>query len=120
MGIGFMGRSCSVYGDSEPTVVYQDRVVKVPAPNPDPARYQIMQTDDVNNHCVAKIRYPDCTNYEGIKICVYKNMKGSYIREQVRLDPHFSDDCTVVSPIARFEPTNAGHMLAITLCTLMD
>ena len=69
MGIGFMSKSCNAYpSESSGTqVVYQDRVVNA---NPDPVRFEILDTWQVKTNVVAKIKYPDCTNYEGIKICV--------------------------------------------------
>lgn len=102
MGIGpFSGRSCSVYPDT------------VTTPNPDPVVFEIIETWQVKTNVVAKIKYPNCTTYDGIKICVYKDFTCKRLYEQDRLDPHFSDEG--VSPIARFKPTVEGLKLALEL-----
>lgn len=78
-----------------------------PAPNPDPSRYEVLDTEKYGNYSVLKIKYLDCTNYEGVKILVF-NVDFSKLMKQKRLDPHFSDDKTLHSPIARFAPTDEG------------
>ena len=73
-----------------------------PAPNPDSSRWQLLDRAEFANGYVLKVRYLDCTNYEGVKIMVYR---GSY-RERTELDPHFRDN--PASPIARFRPDSDG------------
>jgi len=75
-------------------------------PNPSPGRYKIMDIDQFANAYVLKVRYLDCTNYEGVKIMVYK---GRY-KERLWLDPHFAEGED--SPIARFKPDEEGMYLA--------
>lgn len=88
-----------------------------PAPNPNPGRFKILTAEQVGNHVVAMIKYLDCTNFEGVKICVYKNVTCSDILVAKLLDPHFS--MTGLSPFARFTPTADGlfaaHKLAQSL-----
>lgn len=109
MGIG-LGRKyarCSVYEDTSQTV----------APNPDPLNFQILDLGQVGKHVVAEIKYPDCTNFEGVKICVFANTTCSEISGRRNIDPHFSENGT--GPIARFEPTKRGVALARAMAANM-
>jgi len=96
MGMRMFGGTCSVNCDQ-------------PAPNPSPDRWTLLKLLEFNNAYLMKVKYHDCTNYEGVKIMVYK---GKYT-EQSNLDPHFSE--TGISPIARFEPSDEGMKLAVRL-----
>lgn len=82
-----------------------------PAPNPNPSRWEVLETYRTAKSCVLKVRYKDCTNYEGIKIMVYD--QNITINENQDLDPHFCKGA--LSPIARFKPTQKGWDLAIEL-----
>jgi len=80
-----------------------------PAPNPDPKRWCLLICEQFDHGYVLKVRYLDCTNFEGIKIMVYRgNFRGE--RTVKHLDPHFTpgDD----SPIARFKPDAEGFKMA--------
>lgn len=91
-------------------IQYIDREVTVHAPNPNPSNFEILQKGfSKSGYLILKVHYPDCTNYEGIKILVYKNDK---ILTQETIDPHFSENEKFESPIARFEPTEFGWELA--------
>jgi hypothetical protein len=83
--------------------------------NPDPLRYSITKHIKIGKFLVVMINYPNCTNYEGNKICLYKNVTIQQLKSQKYLDPHFSKNKKYYSPIARFEPTDFGWDLAITL-----
>lgn len=83
-------------------------VVAVP-PNPSPSRWELIEKIQFAHAYVLKVRYLDCTNFEGVKVMVYK---GNYKRRET-LDPHFSKDGN--SPIARFRPDAEGWSLAIGL-----
>jgi len=107
MGIGMFGRACSVYGDS-----------KVCAPNPDPINFEILETKQVGFNVVARIKYPDCTNFEGIKICVYQSTNCNMIRSLKAIDPHFSN--STLSPLARFKPNGVGWEAAIDLAMILQ
>jgi len=83
-----------------------------PLPNPDPSNFKIltyMQYD--SGYIILLVQYLDCTNYEGKKIMVYESTYKEII-EQKSLDPHFSENKTKISPIARFEPTDKGWSMA--------
>jgi len=59
-----------------------------------------------SNSYILKVKYEDCTNFEGHKVMVYQ---GQYVHSPI-IDPHFREKG--VSPIARFEPTDKGWELA--------
>lgn len=99
MGLSLF-KNCSAYGTR-----------KVYAPNPDPANFEILKTVQVGNAVCATIRYPDCTNFEGKKICVYANTTEKELLARTNLDPHFTKGDE--SPIARFKPTKKGTALAM-------
>lgn len=100
---GPFSSSCAVY----------DQKSTVEAPNPDPINFKIIQIIQRGKNLVAEIEYPNCTNFEGIKICVYKNLTQQNLEKLNEIDPHFSNKG--ISPFARFEPTVHGKMEALLL-----
>lgn len=78
---------------------------------PDPSRYELADYWIRRNSYVLKVRYLDATNFEGMKIMVYKGEIPA--RLPARLDPHFSGEPS--SPIARFRPDAEGLSLALKL-----
>jgi hypothetical protein len=86
-----------------------------PAPNPDPKRWVILDRWTFPRGYVLKVRYLDCTNFEGIKIMVYRGK----FSPPTSLDPHFSDDPAALSPIARFPPTLHGTELAFAVARML-
>ena len=76
----------------------------------------------VGKYLVLKVRYPDCTNYEGVKIMVYEDTNIIEIQKVNKgtIDPHFGVNPDFISPIARFEPTDRGWEMAIKFCKSMD
>lgn len=76
--------------------------------NPNPREYSIKKHWTYKNYLVIQIRYSGCTNYEGNKILVFKNATREDLERQKVIDPHFSENKTFLSPIARFEPTQTG------------
>lgn len=84
--------------------------------NPDPANFIIEKMESVGKFIIVQVCYPDSTNYEGRKIIVYENIEFIKIVQATKLDPHFCDDKTHMSPIARFEPTNRGWKYATSFC----
>jgi len=91
---------CSDYSRKECNDNYNSK-------NPNPKRFKILEQLEFKNSHILKVKYSDCTNFEGIKILVYY---GKY-RTRNTLDPHFFDNED--SPIARFKPTKLGYSLAI-------
>ena len=80
---------------------------------PDPHNFEITKYWHKNGHVAVMINYPNCINYEGNKICVYKNCTARELKRKKTLDPHFTENG--LSPIARFEPTDTGWLLACEL-----
>jgi len=81
--------------------------------------FEVITTIEVYNNLVAKIKYNNCTNYEGIKICVFINMSTKELLNMKIIDPHFSAENN--SPFARFKPTKAGWKAAInTACQFKE
>ena len=85
-----------------------------PPPNPNPSRFKILQTFVWNNHILVRVKYPDCTSYEGEKLLLYLNTSLEQIAREKFLDPHFSDKPGLY-PNARFEPTDRGLDMAFEL-----
>lgn len=83
-------------------------------PNPKPNNYSIIESKLFGKYLIVKIIYHDCTNYEGVKIMVYKDCTIEDLINQKLIDPHFSESNNFKSPIARFEPTDSGWDNALT------
>lgn len=81
-------------------------------PNPDPDNFVIKRTEQVGDHLVALVNYPDCTNYEGNKVLLFLHTTVKQLAKLKKLDPHFCDD-NHLSPFARFVPTPAGFDAAV-------
>lgn len=93
-------------------------------PNPDPHNYSIIKSETVGHALVVMIHYPDCTNFEGKKICVFRCTL-EQLMAQKGIDPHFCDDgttqipfqdedeVTLIVPYARFKPTKYGWEMAM-------
>jgi hypothetical protein len=87
--------------------------------NPNPRMFQILELEQVGKHCVAKVKYSNCTNYEGRKILVFLNCKISLIKKLTYLDPHFTNEIGI-HPFARFAPTIKGWRAAIKLLQVLE
>lgn len=74
--------------------------------NPNPIRWELLELKIYDRTYAAKIKYHDCTNFEGIKIIVFE---GVYKELPKILDPHFSETGNIV---ARFIPTHNGWKAA--------
>jgi hypothetical protein len=83
-------------------------------PNPDPMNFSILNVVENLPWVVARIKYHNCTNYEGEKILVYRGVTKTQILWSNILDPHFCDN-GCLSPVARFEPTSYGWELAMKM-----
>lgn len=82
-------------------------------PNPNPANYKILRSEQIGSYLVIEIQYLDCVNYEGKKILVYKDCTLDELQKQKLIDPHFCENKNFLSPISRFEPTEEGWGNAI-------
>lgn len=64
---------------------------------------------------MVQLNYPDCTNYEGNKILLFKGVTLVELINQKYIDPHFFQSKEVRSPVARFVPTDEGWNMALSL-----
>lgn len=88
-------------------------------PNPDPSNYKILHSESIYPYLILVVQYPDCTNYEGRKVLLFKDVKLEELKKQKLIDPHFSQNTQYHSPIARFEPTGRGLKMAQVLAHSM-
>lgn len=88
-------------------------------PNPDPRNFEVKSISRVNGYIILKVHYPNCKNYEGMKILVFKGMTELELMNLKSIDPHFCDG-KHPSPIARFVPTGAGWDMAHELCKALS
>lgn len=107
MGLNIF-RSFSSY-DEKPS--FFERIINKFSPNPNPNNYKIKRAEEIGKYLVVEINYPDCTNYEGNKIIVYKTTLDKLLKQE-KIDPHFSDNNKYIQPIARFVPTEDGWEMA--------
>ena len=98
-------------------VMYVDNTKTLPNPRPD--NYKIIKSTASGRYLIVEIQYLDCTNYEGKKILVFKDCSMAQLKDQKLIDPHFSEDKSFHSPIARFEPTNEGWDNANLFVTIL-
>jgi hypothetical protein len=88
-----------------------------PNPMPNPRRFEILHGLNIvhgtTTWAILEVLYPDCTNYEGKKILVYKGITTYRLRDLESLDPHFTKNG--ITPFARFEPTEEGWEGALSL-----
>lgn len=88
-------------------------------PNPKPDNYSIIKHEQIGKFLIVKIKYHDCTNYEGNKILIYEHCTIYNLLNQKYIDPHFCEDKDFYSPIARFKPDELGWDWAVALCKLL-
>lgn len=88
--------------------------------NPNPKRFKIERTVQIGKFLIARIRYEDCTNYEGVKILVFKDLTEVLLKSSTSIDPHFLEGTSDLIPIARFAPSAKGMFMALAFAELMD
>ncbi|MFA7219152.1 MAG: hypothetical protein WC119_01330 [Synergistaceae bacterium] len=114
MGLGLFGssssydRKCNCGCNCIPTVSDS----KIDKRNPDPYKWEVIRSSQIGQFLLVQLKYPNCTNYEGEKIMVYKNVVLTELVSQKTIDPHFSNNKKYHSPIARFLPTDEGWRMA--------
>lgn len=127
MGMSFMGSRCTSDGFNRDAGGWS----KFPSlgdmyssanlsGNPKPDNYSIEKYEAVGDSLVVLVHYPDCKNYEGRKILVFKDVSVKKLLSLRLLDPHFCNSTTHPSPVARFEPTKRGWQYAISFCNCMQ
>ena len=80
-------------------------------PNPDPRKWDLVRKYERYPYLMLQVTYPNCTNYEGQKILIFRNCTYADILKQKELDPHFARSKTKVSPFMRIEPTEEGWLM---------
>jgi hypothetical protein len=117
MGLNFLGnRSSSTFDFGRDSSDYNKPPVTInPSPSPNPNNYDIIGHLESNGWLLIKIKYLDCTNYEGMKILLFKDVTVMDLLKQKSIDPHFSENKKYKSPFARFEPTESGWFAAKSL-----
>jgi len=105
MGMKLFGNS---FGDS-----YVDNPT-----DPNPCVFNVEKTEQVGVMLIALVNYPNCTNYEGNKILVFKDMTPDKLKSLSKIDPHFTD--SGVSPILRVVPSNEGWEIARKCAQTLD
>jgi hypothetical protein len=108
MGLGLGFRFSRSSYDSGPVIPNEPEDL----PNPDPKNFRIRRSEQIGRMLLIEVNYPDCTNYEGNKILLYKDVTMDQLERQGSIDPHFSENVKFASPIARFVPTEEGWMWA--------
>ena len=105
MGVISMGRNSSARYPAPvyPTSCSEVKVDPAPVGNPNPKNYKFLKTLQIGKFLIVEMQYPDCKNYEGKKIMVYKDVTFKTLQKQKLIDPHFSDNKKFKSPIARFD-----------------
>ncbi len=88
-------------------------------PNPKPDNYKIIEHFQSGKYLLIKIKYLDCTNYEGMKILLFKSTLIALSKQKL-IDPHFSENKKFISPLARFEPTQDGWDNAIKFIKILN
>lgn len=118
MGVWGMSKCEVQHVCSSPQVVTKIKEVFKKLPNPNPKNFKITRCETGRTHCVVMVRYPDCKNYEGLKVLLMPiNFEEVYKLKE--LDPHFCEG-DHPSPIARFEPTDKGWMMAVTMMRMIE
>lgn len=87
-------------------------IKKVSKFDPNPAKFTIKNHYENNGNIAIVVNYPNCKNFEGNKIIVFKNATWEQICNLKEIDPHFIDSDTI-KPYARFEPTTDGWLSAV-------
>lgn len=94
--------------------------------NPDPRNYDVINLMRMGEFVVVRVRYPDCTNYEGVKVLVFDIRHFDYLEKCAAtkkvlrytrpLDPHFCGSARHPTPVARFKPDREGMKMALAFC----
>ncbi len=83
--------------------------------NPNPLEFEVVKTEVHGGYIIIEATYTGCTNFEGKKLMVFECSPLDLFKQR-GMDPHFNDKEGYHSPIARFEPTVKGWILARKMC----
>jgi len=115
------GFSKSTYcNDAKELQTLRKEVQRINSQMPQPFNYRIFGHWQFGKYLVVKIRYMNCTNYEGTKILLFEGVTMDKLKKWKHIDPHFSDSMRYKSPIARFVPTPHGIDMAVALAKALS
>ena len=118
MGISLLKVSSACAGAIQPVSVTVkcacDAAPPAP-PNPNPRSYEVLEAHRVGRALVVRVRYHGCTTFEGVKVLLYTDVSLEELLAPQHIDPHFSEDRRLPSPVARFEPSQSGWELALAV-----
>ena len=120
MGLCMGGFSHSKYDDSRELLRLKKEMHRIQTQMPNPHIFSIFGHWQFGKYLVVKIRYNNCTNYEGTKILLFEGVTIDQLGEWKHIDPHFSDSTKFKSPIARFVPTIQGIDMAVALAKALS
>lgn len=114
MGLPLFSGSRSMHESERKTTICADDKNQ----NPNPKNYKILEVKQIDKLTIVKIKYPDCTNYEGNKILVFDHkVKIEDLMNTKIIDPHFTNTKgVIVTPVARFKPDAEGMDMAESFC----
>ena len=104
----------------------RERTAELSARTPDPVRFHIEDSEEVGDHLVLRVRYPNCAAcaYEGSKVLVLLDRSLKDAIKWRRIDPHFRDPSIQTgtheapSPAARFPGSKDGWTDAIAYAAI--
>lgn len=112
MGINVLGSKTKTKWSSSTGSICNCRDEKDIEPKSD--LFEIIWVKKIGKCLITKIHYPNCTNWDGYKILVFKDISEKELRNAKLIDPHFSK--SKLSPIARFKPGFEGVENATAFC----
>lgn len=71
-------------------------------------RFTIKKVERSGDNCLALINYPNCSEFKGDKLILFKDMSREKLAKMKSIDPHFLGSNNIV---ARFRPTEEGWSL---------
>lgn len=90
---------------------------------PRPDKYEILDFVAVGDWIALKIRYADCTNFDGLKILVFRTTVKDLVKAK-HIDPHFADYPTLENHlktlVARFRPDDTGWVDALAFMKICE
>lgn len=88
----------------------------LPTGNPDPNRFEVKRIEQLGNYTLLLVHYYGCTNFEGNKILLMKDVSLIDIINSKHLDPHFYETSKL---IARFIPNDDGWIFGMSMMGIL-
>lgn len=85
-----------------------------------PYYFNVIQSRQVGSFLAVQIKYPTCTNYEGIKILVFEGIDAETLSTHKNINPYFSENEKELHLIARFAPTSEGWANSLKFCEMLN